>query len=138
MGPDSCVERDDYEAFKEVVEHFPEIMLWVLTCYGSEAELIFGNTVIMSRTGFHQGDPLASLLFSLALKPIVRMIVEQVPTTRINTRYLDDGGVAGKVEELKRVVDIVKVHGPPRGLFPSTADTSPKSIVWSPSGETLL
>ena len=62
------------------------------------------------------------------------MIVEQVPTTRLNEWYLDDGAVAGTKEELQRVVDIVSTHGPARGLNLSTSatTTSSKSTVWCP------
>ena len=101
------VDRDS--AFLEVEEHFPDILQWVLTCYGTEVELIFGSTIIESKTGFHQGDPLASLLFSLALQPIVNILVQQVPTTRANVWYLDDGCVAGKLEELQREEQLRKI-----------------------------
>ena len=86
---------DRQEAFKEVEEVFPEILAWVLTCYKHQAVLIFGSTVIMSEAGFHQGDPLASLLFSLTLHPILKMIVQRLPNLPIQGWYLDDGGIAG-------------------------------------------
>ena len=54
--------------FKEVGKLFPECMSWVMTCYGVEGELVFGDSVIKSAVGVHQGDPLASLLFSLLLQ----------------------------------------------------------------------
>ena len=63
--------------------------------------------MIKSQTGFHQGDPLAPMLFSLTLQPIVRMIDEQIPTLSINEWYLDDGAVAGSEQELQQVIDIV-------------------------------
>ena len=125
---------DREKAFKEVEEFFPEILSWVLTCYKHQAVLNFGNTVILSETGFHQGDPLASLLFSVALQPIVKMIAERLPDLCINGWYLDDGGITGKKEELREVVDILIEHGPARGLHLSTSNTTnnPKSTVWSP------
>ena len=133
MNAFNCCDRDS--AFRVVEEVFPECLKWVLTCYGSEAELIFGSTIIYSRTGFHQGDPLASLLFSLTLQPIVDKIMQQVPSLLLNEWYLDDGAAVGNKEELQRVVDIILEHGPARGLFLSTATTSPrpKSTVWSPN-----
>ena len=99
----NCCDRDS--AFKVVEEAFPEILQWVLTCYGLEAELIFGKTIIYSMTGFHQGDPLASLLFALTLHPIVERIKLKVPNLLAHEWYLDDGGMAGKREELQMVVD---------------------------------
>ena len=129
----NCCDRDS--AFEVVENVFPDCLKWVLTCYGVEAELLFGSSIIYSKTGFHQGDPLASLLFSLTLQPIVEMIEQQVPNLVANEWYLDDGCVAGKEQQLQRVVDIILEHGPARGLFLSTAASSPKpkSTVWCPS-----
>ena len=78
----NCCDRDC--AFKIVEEAFPEILQWVLTCYGVDAELIFGKTVIYSLTGFHQGDPLASLLFALTLQPIVERKKLKVPNLLVH------------------------------------------------------
>ena len=63
-------------------------MKWVLTCYNNDAELNFGNSVILSRTGFHQGDPLASLLFSLTLQPLVEQIKQEAPSLKLNEWFL--------------------------------------------------
>ena len=52
---------------------------------GDEGELVFGNSVIKSAVGVHQGDPLASLLFSLLLHPVVEMIRQEVPGLKMNT-----------------------------------------------------
>ena len=100
--------------------------------YGCEAELLLGETIILSKTGFHQGDPLAPLLFSLTLQPIVNKIKEKVPSLSANEWYLDDGALAGKVEELRTVIDIIQTHGPQRGLYLS----APKTTVWCPSSLT--
>ena len=41
----------DREAtFKEIERLFPECLSWVMTCYGVEAELVFGDTVICKGT----------------------------------------------------------------------------------------
>ena len=122
-------------AFKEVEEHFPDCLRWVLTCYNVEAELVFGDHIILSRSGFHQGDPLAGLLFSLVLQPIIDRIQAEVPSLKFNGWYLDDGTVVGTKEELRRVVDIIRELGPARGLHLSTAETvhppaRPKSTIW--------
>ena len=123
-------------AFKEVLESFPEILAWVSTCYGRDSHLLFGSETLLSQCGFHQGDPLAALLFSLVLQSLVNLIKERVPSLMLNAWYLDDGTLIGTVEELQAVVDMVKVEGPPKGLILSTAATSapapPKSTIWSP------
>ena len=129
----NMVDRD--EAFKEVAEHFPEMLSWVLSCYKNQAVLMFGSVVIYSESGFHQGDPLASLLFSLTLMPIIRIIVQRLPNICVNGWYLDDGGIIGRREELQEVVDIILEHGPTKGLIISTSANSsnPKSTVWCPN-----
>ena len=120
---------DRETTFKEVEKHFPDCLAWVQTCYGVESELIFGDTIILSSVGFHQGDPLAGLLFSLNLHPVITKIGEEVPNLKLNEWYLDDGDLAGTKESLTQAVDIIKQEGPPRGLYLSTR----KSTVWCPS-----
>ena len=124
-------------AFREVQQHFPEAMSWVLTCYGVESELVFGDAIISSSVGFHQGDPLASLLFSLVLHLVVVLILQEVPTLDINAWFLDDGTLVGCREDLRKAVDIIQREGPDLGLNLSTAATvlppaRPKSSVWCP------
>ena len=119
---------------QEVRQHFPELLAWVATAYGTTSNLTFGLATILSRLGLHQGDPLASLLFSLVLHPIILQIQEQVPTLDLNVWYLDDGTLVGTLEELGKVVDILNAEGSPRGLILSTSATAPdqpKTTVWS-------
>ena len=116
--------------FAEVERLFPDCFQWIQTSYGVEAELMFGDTVILSSKGFQQGDPLASLLFSLVLHPIIERIQLEVPTLDINTWYLDDGVLVGKKEDLQKVVDILTIQGPTRGLFLNKKEY--KSTVWCP------
>ena len=44
---------------EEVARHFPEALAWVVTCYGASSFLRFGDTDIESKTGLHQGCPIA-------------------------------------------------------------------------------
>ena len=73
----NMADRDS--AFKDVEENFPDIIKWVLTSYGSDAELVFEDKITLSRAGFHQGDPLDGLLFALVLQPIISKILAEVP-----------------------------------------------------------
>ena len=122
---------------EEVATHFPECFAWVKSCYGNHSWLKFGESVIMSATGLHQGDPLAGLLFCLVLKVIVDAIEEELPNLILNAWYLNDGHIIGTKEELASAVDIIVREGESRGLTLSRAATvlppsSPKSVVWSP------
>ena len=143
-----CLQADFVNAFnlvdrgvalEEVARHFPEILAWVKTCYGQPSHLLFGVTSILSQLGVHQGDPLAALIFSLVLHPLVIAIQERVPTITVNSWFLDDGTAVGRGEELKQVVDILVAEGPARGLVLSTSATAtaparPKTTVWCPEG----
>ena len=130
-------QADRQTALEEVARSFPEILAWVNTCYGKASNLLFGDTLISSQCGFHQGDPLAALLFSLVLQSLVMMIQERVPRLAVNTWFLDDGTLVGELDDLQEVVDILVQQGPAKGLILSTsantvAPNRPKSSVWSP------
>ena len=127
---------DRSTALREIEQHFPELLPWVITAYSNHSHLVFGTSSILSRAGFHQGDPLAALLFALVLHPLVLQIQEQVPTLDLNAWYLDDGTLVGTAPELSEVVDIMVREGPARGLILSTAHTTrapslPKTTIWS-------
>ena len=128
----NCADRGSTLA--EVARLFPEMLAWCTTCYGQPSHMQYGKTRISSTSGWHQGDALAALLFSLTLHPLALMIKEQVPGLDLNTWFLDDGTQVGTLEELQQVVDIIEREGPRLGLHLSTSATSnrPKSTVWSP------
>ena len=116
-GPEKMVLQVDYTnafnlanqntTFQEVHQHFPELLSWVLTCYGSTSQLMFGDNIMPSATGFHQGDPLAGLLFSVNLYPVVEQVVVEVPNLDLNAWFLDDGTMVGAKEDLQRGVDVL-------------------------------
>ena len=92
----------------------------IVSTFGTQAELIFGEAVILSCDGFNQGDPLACLLFALVLHPIIMKISSEIPELLLNGWFLDDGALMGKVEDLSRAGQ----EGPARGLFLSTSATT--------------
>ena len=142
-----CLQVDFQNAFnlvsrevglEEVARLFPEILAWTSTCYGQSSHLLFGTTSISSECGWQQGDPLASLLFSLVLHPLLNNIRERVPGLTAHAWYLDDGIFVGKEEDLEQVLDVLVREGPARGLVLSTTITSPdnpKTTVWSKEAE---
>ena len=50
---------------EECATFFPELMPWVIWCYGSRTSLFHPQGRIWSQSGVHQGDPLGPLLFAL-------------------------------------------------------------------------
>ena len=118
-------EADSAIAFNELKKHFPELTHLVASCYGVAAHLVYGDTNIPSTTSFHQGDALAVLLFALTLQPIILKILDEVPSLKTNSWFLDDGILAGTREELVKAVRILLEEGPAHGLQLSTEHVVP-------------
>ena len=103
----------------ELRKHLPDISRWVESIDGVEAILNHGVSIISSSAGVHQGDPLASLLFSLALNPLILQIAREVPNLTQNAWFLDDGVLGGTKADLQSAVDIIKQKGPDMGHYHS-------------------
>ncbi|GJW86378.1 putative reverse transcriptase domain-containing protein [Tanacetum coccineum] len=99
----------------EVRVKCPSISLWVDFLYGQASRLYIGDTHIWSANGVQQGDPLEHLLFALILHPLLHKIKDSCKLL-LHAWYLDDGTVIGDLEEVSRVLDIIKVSGPCLGL----------------------
>ena len=57
----------------------PKLSPWLEFTYCKEALLfIQGGLTITSQEGIQQGDPLAHMLFSVAINPVVRQIATQL------------------------------------------------------------
>ena len=112
----------------EVASQLPECLPWAVACYGSSSFLQFGTSTLSSTSGAQQGDPFAGVLFAITLQPVVEIIEAEVPSLAVHVWFFDDGTAAGNLDELGRVVDIVKREGPARGL-----NLNPdKSSIWCP------
>jgi hypothetical protein len=92
-------------AFRYLVGKFaPWLSPWVEYLYGDDSDLLFGDVLIKSREGTHQGDPLAPMLFALVVHLIVLELDEKVPGLQANKWFLDDGALAGDAESLVRAI----------------------------------
>ena len=78
---------DRTKGFQEVRRHFPDIAHWVESSYGSQAELLHGDDVILSCIGWQQGDPLGPLLWAVSSHPVIKQISE-IEGIVANTWYL--------------------------------------------------
>ncbi|KAA8490429.1 Retrotransposable element [Porphyridium purpureum] len=88
-------------AFMRLVQaQFPHLWPLVRTCYACPAPLRAGKHVLKSESGVQQGDPLAPLLFSLALHRQTRDITHAPGQALVQCWYLDDGAIAGPVRSL--------------------------------------
>ena len=119
---------DREAAFSEIRTHFPEISRWFETCYSVQAELLWGQSVILSCTGFHQGCPLAGIGCALVIQPVALRIQQEVPRLKAHAWFQDDVNLVGKKTDLAKALSIIKDDGPPRGLHLKPK----KSKVWCP------
>ena len=103
---------------KQAHEMFPYMSAWTEWCYGKPTVLLYDHEhVIWSESGVQQGDPLGPLYFCCGLNPLVNDIQALGPT--YNKWYMDDGGIIGDVEFLKKVWKLLKE----RGLLSASSST---------------
>ncbi len=106
-------------------EMFPAMSAWTQWCYGERTMLLYDHEhVIWSESGVQQGDPLGPLYFCCGLNPLVNEI--QALNPEYNKWYMDDGGIIGSVELLKKVWKLLKERGPEFGLI-----LNPEKCEWS-------
>lgn len=91
----NTVRRDSM--LEAVRSRLPAIYPLVWQSYSSASPLYIDNKKIWSRTGIQQGDPLSSLLFSLAVDDVAK-----TADTDINVWYLDDATLGGPLELVTR------------------------------------
>ena len=82
---------------RQILAHSPEIYPLLRQAYGFSSPLFFGENLMFSETGLQQGDPLASLSFSLVINSVISSI-----DCQFNAWYLDDGVFGGDVDEVCR------------------------------------
>jgi hypothetical protein len=82
--------------------HAPELYPFLHQCYRDPTYLTYGMDTIFSDSGCQQGDPLGPLLFCLAIQPVIKHL-----TSTINTWYMDDGTLAGEIDQVLQDVGTV-------------------------------
>ena len=105
-------------------------------CYRHSAQLLLRRrakdcTIILSREGVTQGDPLSMVLYGLSLTPLADSIRRAVPTV-VQPWYADDAAMAGPVSGIRDAQRLLLELGPQRGYFPEPE----KSVLIAPSTAT--
>jgi hypothetical protein len=84
-------------------------------------------TVLLSREGVTQGDPLSMVLYGLSLTPLAEAIQRAVPDA-VQPWYADDSAMGGRVSAIAKAQRLLLQLGPRRGYFPEPD----KSILITP------
>ena len=100
----------------QVRKYCPSISHWVEYCYMDESNLYAGDRIINSSVGTQQGDPLAGLLFCLALHILVIKISEQFPDFDFMKWYMDDGILGGDIPYIYDIYCLIQQEAPQLGL----------------------
>ena len=120
LPPDSAVVKLDFRnAFNSVRRDvmldavrasLPEAYHFIHSAYSSTSHLLYGDDVVQSNEGVHQGDPLGPLC--LAIHPLLANCAAEL---RIG--YLDDITLGGDTTELAQAVDTLRCEAAKMGLF---------------------
>ena len=117
------IKRDHF--VKAVDSMFPAMSNWTQWCYGEATMLLYDHEhIIESCAGVQQGDPLGPLYFCCGINGLVNEIAALNPV--YNKWYMDDGGIVGDVELLRKVWEVLKTRGPALGLH-----LNPSKCEWS-------
>jgi hypothetical protein len=142
--PTVCVLIDATNGFNELgrramlwsVRHlWPAGSRFAFNCYRHSAQLILRQSgqpchVLSSDEGVTQGDPLAMVLYGLALVPLARRLRQAAPDV-VQPWYADDFSMVGKSKAVARAMDLLVTLGPARGYYPEPT----KSLLICHDGE---
>lgn len=108
-------------------------------CYWLSAILVVWKSdgtyeFILSEEGVTQGNPLAMILYGLALIPLVEQLQKAFPDV-ILPFYADDAGMSGQVSCIAAAMKLLDVLGPAQGYYPEASKiifvAKPEDMAWS-------
>jgi Reverse transcriptase (RNA-dependent DNA polymerase) len=99
------------EILERVCEHAPPVARFVHAIYGGQPYVVTGRTLLLSRQGTQQGDPLGMLLFALAIQHLI-LCAQSECDLELNLWYADEGTLVGSIAEVAKAYQILKDDGP--------------------------
>ena len=87
---------------------------------------VVGGTKISSSEGTTQGDPIAGLVYAIAIIPMILRTVQNLQHQNTNTKaaaYADDLFGGSKLRGLRIMWDFIEEHGPDYGYFQQASKT---------------
>ena len=94
----------------------PAISTILVNTYRSDPCLFIDGETIMSKEGTTQGDPLAMVMYAIAIMPLNKQL--KVSTEVEQVWYADDSAAGGKVEKLCKWWDKILEMGPTMATMP--------------------
>ena len=117
-------------------------LLWghIIAHYGTKGKLKFCHsgsvTQLLSEAGVHQGDPLGSTLFALAIHPMLIEIAEAFNV--LITAYADNVVISGQLSEVGKVAVLYQSLMSKVNLSLNAAESEILIPAWSLIGDDLL
>ena len=105
----NTVRRD--HMFESVVRHLPSLAPFVSACYCSHSFLCIGDSKILSAEGLQQGDPLAPILFCIAIHDLLASL-----SSRVIIAYLDDVTLIGDTGDVESDFALIQAAAETTGL----------------------
>jgi hypothetical protein len=99
-----------------VLDNFPGLYRFVAYSYAQPSKMYLGYSSFFCSAGVQQGDPLGPFLFCLAIHSLINKINSECPNLNFVAYYLDDGTFFGTIDEVKKALDILLLHGPEHGI----------------------
>ena len=89
-------------------------------CYRSSTNLFVGGTTLLSQEGTTQGDPLAMMMFALAIVPLIQTVKTSETT---QSWFADDAACGGRLRRLRSWWDALVQKGQAFGYYPNPSKT---------------
>ncbi len=111
----------DHNMMLYVVCHlWPAGARFTFNCYQYQAVIHLHDAIagiahtLLSKTGVTQGDPIAMLLYSITVLPLIRRLRELF-SDLLHIWYANDGDAAGPIPRLRKFLSVVQHLGEPYG-----------------------
>jgi hypothetical protein len=126
IRPEKCIAAlDGKDAFhmmmrmkglSEVQKTFPDLVPFIRGIYGEDSKAWYrgcesGIDFIESREGFHQGDVLATWLYSLSIQPFILAAEQRLGETDLIKFFVDDGNILADFDQLVECIQFILDEG---------------------------
>ena len=120
---------DRTEVLRGTATLAPTMFPWLRTLYGQPAMLFCQGSVLLSRTGVHQGCPLGPAAFAVGIHKAAQTL--EAWALQWGVFYLDDGLLVGPVERVQQAFSTLRDSLAAIGL----AVNLHKCAVWGPGSD---